>query len=491
MILDHQLRALATSGLIQLVATQPDPEYLFRHALIQDAAYNSLLRQDRRHIHRRVAETVERLNPQRLDQLAAILAYHFGLADDHNQAFAYFRRAGDRARAIFANAEAVTFYRAAIAQASHLPHLDTSLAQLHEQLGDVLDLTGKLEEARAAYHDALSHAPESNGVVRARLHRKIGSVCALQFRYQDAADALDQAEYSLGSAPTEPVVVWWQEWIQIQLDRMRSLYWQGQWQAVAHLVEKTEPILEQYGTPALRFHFYDGRISVAERRDRYVISDEVLTLARAMLAAAQESGDQRLIAMGHFQLGFCLLWHDDFDEAETELRVGEDMMRRIGDAIWLTHALTYIGILYRRRGQIDAARPYFSQTFAAAKANQMAVSIARAEANLAWLALREAKMDEAYQQGLAALESWSHSSFADPFRWTGYLPLLVVALHKDEMDEAVRYARAMLEPTQYRLPDPIDVPLTKAVQVFEHRQLDSVRSYLQEAIASAEQLCYL
>src|SRR5256885_6437582 len=52
-----ELNTLEASGLVQVAALEPELEYLFRHALVQDAAYSSLLKQDRRTLHRLAAET--------------------------------------------------------------------------------------------------------------------------------------------------------------------------------------------------------------------------------------------------------------------------------------------------------------------------------------------------------------------------------------------------------------------------------------------------
>src|SRR3990172_2516056 len=61
MILTSQLDTLLASGLVQLAAAQPELEYIFRHALIQDAAYHSLVKADRRQLHRAVGEALEAL----------------------------------------------------------------------------------------------------------------------------------------------------------------------------------------------------------------------------------------------------------------------------------------------------------------------------------------------------------------------------------------------------------------------------------------------
>jgi predicted ATPase len=81
MTLISQLNALESSGLIRLAAAQPELEYLFRHALIQDAAYYSLLKQDRKQLHLAAGEALEYLYPDHRDELAATLAYHFEKAE--------------------------------------------------------------------------------------------------------------------------------------------------------------------------------------------------------------------------------------------------------------------------------------------------------------------------------------------------------------------------------------------------------------------------
>src|SRR2546423_8982872 len=68
-----ELVTLEASGLIQIAAVQPELEYLFRHALVQDAAYSSLLKQDRRSLHQLAAETLLALYPGRQRELAAVV----------------------------------------------------------------------------------------------------------------------------------------------------------------------------------------------------------------------------------------------------------------------------------------------------------------------------------------------------------------------------------------------------------------------------------
>ena len=92
---DTQLETLEAKGLIRLVAQLPELEYLFRHALVQDAAYGSLLKQERRGLHQQVGEALEELYPERRSELSAVLAIHFEQAGETDKAIDYHLAAGN------------------------------------------------------------------------------------------------------------------------------------------------------------------------------------------------------------------------------------------------------------------------------------------------------------------------------------------------------------------------------------------------------------
>jgi predicted ATPase len=107
MSLRAHLGKLEASGLIHLAQVEPELEYLFRHALVQDAAYASLLKADRRVLHKAVGEALERLYPDQLAsrELAPVLGRHFREAGDAGRAFKYYALAGEAALGTYANQE--------------------------------------------------------------------------------------------------------------------------------------------------------------------------------------------------------------------------------------------------------------------------------------------------------------------------------------------------------------------------------------------------
>ena len=90
-----QIETLEAKGLVRLATVQPEIEYLFRHWLVQDAAYGSLLKQERRDLHARVGEVLEDLYPERRAELAAVLAMHFEAAGETEKAIDYHLAAGN------------------------------------------------------------------------------------------------------------------------------------------------------------------------------------------------------------------------------------------------------------------------------------------------------------------------------------------------------------------------------------------------------------
>ena len=85
----------------------PDAIYTFKHALVQDAAYSTLLRSDRQQLHARIAEVLEERFPERIAREPELLAHHFAEARQTERAIGYWLKAGERAAERSANLEAI------------------------------------------------------------------------------------------------------------------------------------------------------------------------------------------------------------------------------------------------------------------------------------------------------------------------------------------------------------------------------------------------
>ena len=108
MYINHALTELVDEELLFRRGVQPDITYEFKHALVQDAAYQSLLKSKRQQYHRRIAEVLEQLFPHIVKAQPEVLAYHYTEAQQPQQAINYWLRAGKRASEHSANIEAIT-----------------------------------------------------------------------------------------------------------------------------------------------------------------------------------------------------------------------------------------------------------------------------------------------------------------------------------------------------------------------------------------------
>jgi tetratricopeptide (TPR) repeat protein len=112
--LDTHLLTLQRAQLIRERARLPEREYVFKHVLTEEAAYNNLLKRERRAVHRRAAEALERLYPDRIEEQLGLLAHHWERAGETERAVRYLQRAGEQAASQYANQEAVGHFGRAL-----------------------------------------------------------------------------------------------------------------------------------------------------------------------------------------------------------------------------------------------------------------------------------------------------------------------------------------------------------------------------------------
>src|SRR5262249_51448121 len=112
--LEDALNQLSKAELIFARGAPPEATYVFKHALVRDAAYGSLLRSTHRQLHGRIARAITALMPQIVETQPELLAHHYGQAGLIDGAIACGLKAGRRSAARFANKEAIAHYTKAL-----------------------------------------------------------------------------------------------------------------------------------------------------------------------------------------------------------------------------------------------------------------------------------------------------------------------------------------------------------------------------------------
>jgi predicted ATPase len=153
--LEKALTELAQAEIIVPHGQPPSATYTFKHALVQDAAYASLLRDQRRAVHRRVAETLEKNTDETVEP--QVIAWHFAEAGAPDRSVHYYQKAAERATGRFALAEKVHHLRNALRQ---IAHVSSSVERQRRELTLQLELGRVLIDHEGADSEAVRTAFE-------------------------------------------------------------------------------------------------------------------------------------------------------------------------------------------------------------------------------------------------------------------------------------------------------------------------------------------
>lgn len=158
--LEGLLRELKAMEIIYEQGLLPEPAYIFKHAVIQDVAYNSLLIQRRKELHKAVGQAIEELYTDRLTEHYEELAYHYEQGEAWGKALEYLVKAGQRLQQSYANREALAHYNRALTICERLGDKVNSplLLTLYAGKGAVLFLLSEFLPSVAAYQRMLEVA---------------------------------------------------------------------------------------------------------------------------------------------------------------------------------------------------------------------------------------------------------------------------------------------------------------------------------------------
>jgi predicted ATPase/class 3 adenylate cyclase len=153
-MLQHELGRLVEAELLYPQGLPPQAIYLFKHALIRDAAYESLLKSTRQHSHQRIAQMLEQRFPETGETQPELLAYHYTEAGLYEQALGYWQTAGQKAIARSAHIEAIEHLTTGLHLLRTLPETP---ARAQQELGLLTDLGPAVMVTRGLAHPEVEH----------------------------------------------------------------------------------------------------------------------------------------------------------------------------------------------------------------------------------------------------------------------------------------------------------------------------------------------
>jgi class 3 adenylate cyclase/tetratricopeptide (TPR) repeat protein len=336
-------------GLVQLVDNQlifrrgipPDITYTFKHALVQDAAYESLLRTQRKTIHVSIMATLEAGHRANLGEVVELLAHHAQRGELWEQAVTYLRQAGAKSYARSALRESQAYYEQALGILETLPENKTTLEQAFEirlELRAVLTPLGELRRAREHLREADTLAQDLNddhrrGRVSAALmtiHALLGDLdeaVVIGTRALDIARRLDDVKLRI------PITSYLEQ----------AHYYRGEYERVVELAADALAVL-----PADWVYENFGMIAPASvyARSWLVMSlaelglfDEAIEHATEAIRIAETTKHAYTIGLAHRAAGTLYLLKGDWTNARSLLEHGVTVLRSASVVLSLGPAL--------------------------------------------------------------------------------------------------------------------------------------------------------
>jgi len=458
--------------------------FRFRHALIQEATYVGLLRAERRGLHARAAAAVEAAYRDRLPEVAAVLGRHYASAENPERAVRYLEMAGDHATDAFANDEAVSSFRAALA----VTRRPAEAVRLHAKLANVLWRIARHDEARDAFQAALRLAGSVDTLQRAHLYTRLGRLEMTELHYEAAAAAFDAAEALLGDDPGGQDDATADQWLEIMLDGRADMHvMRLEADEALAILEAARPVLEARGTPARRTVF--DRVFTMQRllRNRFRVDDADLASLRRSIEAAEQTGEDKDLGYAIDFLGWAHWLRGDLAEATDNLEQALAMAERIGENHLRVISTLMLMLTALRRHDTDAVRALIPRATETLEAGDTRIAVVMA--CQAWLAWQDGHPDEVIRLAdrIAELDLTTIGSGAR-YKWVHEFPVMAARLSSDAIAEAIASARQVLAPEQLRLPDDLTASLEAACAAWAGGDPDAAKQQLTAALTQAHDL---
>jgi class 3 adenylate cyclase/tetratricopeptide (TPR) repeat protein len=333
---------LETLRLLDLVVPdrEDDQSYLFKHAITQEVAYESLPYALRGTLHGDVGRFIERSEPGEIERNLDLLAHHFWHSDDEEKKRAYMLRAAEAARAAYANSAAIDYYERL---ASILP--DEERVDVLLELGRVLELLGEWERAERVQLEGLELA-ETVGNARSRAWciTELAEVARRQGRYEEAAERLSHARDAFESVGDDAGVG------QVLHFAGTLAAQRGDYAEARSSYESSLRIRERLEDVKGTASVLSNLGIVAEYSGDYGLA---LSLNERALALRESMADRWAIGVSLTNLGMIAVLEERFAEARERFEEAMRLNREVGDT-WMI-ALTDNNLGNANRGLGDWA----------------------------------------------------------------------------------------------------------------------------------------
>jgi adenylate cyclase len=390
--IDAAVDRLVHGGFFDPFEDRGETTLVFHHALVQDVAYSQLLRRERRDLHLLVAEVAEGMYGAG-DDTIDLLARHLYLGEAGERAVPYLVRAGERAKALFANDAAILHF----GRAAEIAPTDYDV-QL--ELGDLHELVGAYDDALRHFEWVRENAPN------VRAWQGAASTLRKQGDYTRALATVDVAFATEGLTGKDLTPLW--------LENGWTLSVMGEYERALEVF--------QAGLAAAGSRRDSGvallLVQLANSEGVQGLHIQALEHALEATAIFEEHEDLRGLATALRVVGGCHYYFERFEEAIAALRRGLEIAERVGSAEETGACLTNLAMVSKKSNDYASAIAYQRRAIEEFERAGNATGRALAHANLAGMLEESGELDEAEAMCVTAQEIAHAINYPHAIAWT-------------------------------------------------------------------------
>jgi tetratricopeptide (TPR) repeat protein len=396
-----QLSVLKDSELLYERGIYPQSTYVFKHALTQDVAYDSLLLKRRKEIHGKIGEVIEALYPDRLEEYYELLAYHYGCSANADKALQYLDLANQKAARLNALKEAKAYFDEAMALLDTLPETEENRQRRISLLVNQWIVFFLLFQSPEYYELLTRYEPTAKelgnpgllGAFYARLGYCEFSFCNYDQAIQTLTKAAELAEAS-GNVEEAGYAYVFLEF---------SHFDRGDFERVLSLKEDVLRTMKQQFN--LRWHTY--ALAIASRAYACLGRwDEAVQEAQKALSVAEEFSDNSLISFVVWNLSIAYIWKGDLTRAIEYGELATQKAPTHADKAWAQRSL---GWAWCRSGDTKKGIELLTAVLAIFRAGRFTTGEITLTCFLGegyWLAGEDEKAKQTLEEGLEMAEQY-------------------------------------------------------------------------------------
>ncbi len=326
--------------------------YIFKHSLLREAVYDMQLRTRLRELHKLIAEAIERLYEDQIEERYADLAFHYEQAGSKNKMNFYLEKAGDYAKNNFQNSRAISYYDKLADNLDHIKQQPAYIKTLLKKV-DILVLIGDWNESERVLQNALALANSTEDqLLLGRANNDLGHLLTLKGNYAEAKKYLEIAAGFFEAINDEIGMS------KVYGNLGNVFFRQGEYEKAKDYFKESLRISSEIEQSSNNFGIVSNLGLALMNQGQY---DEAISNMRPYLEQCDREGNKLGVANISIYLGIVYFEKGDNDEAMECYQKGLKECEDLGNKFLIAIALGCMGKLLVKKGHFDTATELYDR----------------------------------------------------------------------------------------------------------------------------------